>query len=130
MPATGNFVLDKGFDAAAAITKFRAVKMSADETVTPVTAVGDTVVGVEQFGVAAGEITKGKGASVRMQGITEMDFAGACAAGVIVGINASGQAVDGAAAAAGTRIIGVCIKSASGASTRGSVELDLPGYVK
>jgi hypothetical protein len=36
MPATGNFVLDKGYRAAGAITKFRAVKFSANETVTPV----------------------------------------------------------------------------------------------
>jgi hypothetical protein len=38
MPATGNFLLDKGYDAAAALTIYRAVKFSAEETVTPVTA--------------------------------------------------------------------------------------------
>ena len=39
--ATGNYILDKGYNAAAAITKFRAVKYSAAETVTPVTGIAD-----------------------------------------------------------------------------------------
>lgn len=63
-------ILSQGFNAAAAITKYKAVKMSDEETVTPVTAEGDVIVGVAQYGVTAGEITQGKGASVRVMGIS------------------------------------------------------------
>lgn len=60
--AYGNFILDKGYDAEAAITKFRAVKLGATaEGVTPVTAAADDVLGIAQFGVTAGEIAAGIG---------------------------------------------------------------------
>jgi hypothetical protein len=125
MPATGNFVLDKGFDAAAAITKFRAVKMSADETVTPITAITDVAVGVEQFGVSAGEILKGKGASVRTMGITEMEVSANVATGALVSAGSDGRAKT---AATGERYIGQCVKgTAAGAGSRISVLLDLAG---
>src|SRR5687767_9923423 len=107
MAAYGNFVLDKGYDAAAAITKYRAVKFSAEETVTPVTAITDQVAGIEQFGVTAGEILKGKGASVREMGISEMEIAATITVGQMVTINASGLAKP---AATGERIVGVCVK--------------------
>jgi hypothetical protein len=112
MPAYGNFVLDKGFKAAAAITKFRAVKGTGnDGEVTPVTAVTDVVIGVAQYSVSAGEITKQKLASIRMAGITEMECAGTIQQGALVCINASGQAVT---ATTGNRVIGVA--QADGAS--------------
>ena len=60
MPSTGNFVLDKGYAASAALIKYRAVKMTAEETVSPVTTKTDVVIGVPQFDVATLEITKGK----------------------------------------------------------------------
>src|SRR5215471_8610091 len=102
--ASGNFVLDKGYRAATALTKFRAVKFSAAETVTPVTAITDVVAGVAQFGVTAGELAKGKGSLTRVMGQTELEAAGAIPVGSIVTINASGQ---GKVAATGERIIGV-----------------------
>lgn len=112
MPAFGNFVLDKGFKAAAAVTKFRAVKgTGTDGEVTPVTAVSDVVIGVAQYSVSADEITKQKLASVRMAGISEMECAGTIQQGGLVCINASGQAVAGTA---GNRVIGVAL--ADGAS--------------
>lgn len=112
MPAYGNFVLDKGFKAAAALTKFRAVKGTGnDGEVTPVTAVGDVVIGVAQYAVSAAEITKQKLASVRMAGISEMECAGTIQQGGLVCINASGQAVAGTAT---NRIVGVAL--ADGAS--------------
>lgn len=123
--ATGNFVLDKGYRAAGALTKFRAVKFSAAETVTPVTAITDTIAGITQFGVTAPELTRGKGALVRTMGQSEMEAASAVAVGVPVCINASGQAT---AAATGARVIGVCVgHPASVAGDRITVRLTVAG---
>lgn len=112
MPAYGNFVLDKGFKAAAAITKFRAVKGSGNnDEVTPVAAVTDIVIGVAQYSVSAGEITKGKRVAVRMAGISEVECAGTIQQGALVVTNASGQALTGTT---GDRVFGVAL--ADGAS--------------
>lgn len=121
--ATGNFLQDKGYDAAAAITKFRAVKFSGPETVTPVTAVTDVVIGIEQFGVSSAEIAKGKGASVRRMGASEMEANDTLAEGDLVAIDNVGRAV---AAATGSRVIGVCDEGGD-AGDRIRVTLDLPG---
>jgi hypothetical protein len=110
MAPWGNFVLDKGFDAAAAITKFRAVKLVAtngSEAVTPVTASSDVTIGVAQFGVTAGEITKGKGASVRMAGVTEMELSGTVTRGQEVMAHTDGTAR--LAATTGNRVIGLAL---------------------
>lgn len=120
MPSFGNFILDKGFNAGAAITKFRAVKLSATpETVTPVTAVGDNAIGVAQFGVTAAEILRGKGASVRMLGITEMEASEAIAIGDVVVLAADGRAAT--TPVAGDRVIGTCLEPAGAAGDRCTV---------
>jgi hypothetical protein len=108
----GNFVLDKGYDAAAAITKFRFVKYSAAEQVTPVTGIGDDVAGVAQFGVTAGEILKGKGTTVRMIGVSEVEASGAIAVGQRVELVADGR-VKLLVAASGARAVGKCVGHAS-----------------
>jgi hypothetical protein len=126
MPATGNFILDKGYDAAAAITKFRAVKFTAEETVGPVTAITDVVAGVEQFGVSATEITKGKGASIRQSGATEMEAAGLCTVGSLAAIVSDGRVQN---ATTGARVIGQFRQGAASAGNRCSVALDLPGFL-
>lgn len=128
MPASavGNYILDKGFNAAAALTKFRAVKFSADQTVTPVTGIADVIAGVVQHDVTAGEITKGKGASVRVEGDTVMEAAGAIAVGVRVCLAADGRAVTFTAT---NRIIGTCVHGAAGAGEYCTVHLDLNGDV-
>lgn len=126
MPATGNFLLDKGYDAAAALTKFRAVKFSAEETVTPVTAINDIIAGVEQFGVATTEITRGKGASVRIDGITEWEAAGAIVVGNMVTLEADGRC-SAYVAASGKRIVGMCEHGVSAAGQRASVRLNRVG---
>lgn len=126
MPAYGNFVLDKGYDAAAPITKFRAVKFSAEETVTPVTAITDQIVGVEQFGVSAAEILKGKGASVRSAGISEMECSAAITVGAAVSAGTDGRAKT---AATGERVIGQCVKGTANAGERAAVRLTLPGLL-
>lgn len=106
--ATGNFVLDKGYNAAAAISKFKAVKLSAAETVTPVTANTDVVHGWPQFDVSAAEILKGKGASVRVIGVTEAVASAAIAVGVACQLEADGR-VSAAVGASGKRLVGRCI---------------------
>lgn len=125
MAAWGNFVLDKGMNAAAAITKFRAVKLTAEETVGPVAALGDMVIGVAQFGVSTAEILKGKGCSFRCMGVTEMEADGVIAVGAPVGITTDGRA--SATIGVGTRRIGVCVKASGGVGQRCSVLLNLPG---
>src|SRR5213078_4412340 len=107
-----NFVLDKGYDCSAAVVKYMAVKMTGDQTVGPVTAVGDVVIGITQESVTAGEITKGKGAPVATQGISAF-VAGAtpCVAGnkLALGVLANGTLVPLGTGSAGTDVIGVCV---------------------
>jgi Uncharacterized conserved protein (DUF2190) len=124
MPAsrTRNYLQDKGYNAAAALTKFRAVKFSADETVTPVTAITDIIAGVVQHDVSAGEITKGKGASIAVEGDTMWEASAAITIGQRVSIAADGRCK---AAAAGERIQGHCVEPASGAGKYARVHLNL-----
>lgn len=126
MPApTGNFVLDKGFRllAGQTVTKFRCVKLQSAGVVTNVAAVGDNFIGIAQFSVSAAELLKGKGVPVRMQGISELEAAGAVAVGDIVAMAADGRA-KGAAPAAGDRIIGTALTACSNAGERISVSID------
>lgn len=128
MPASGNFVLDKGYKAAAALTKYRAVKMSAAETVTPVTANTDQPIGIAQYSVSSGEITNGKRASVRLIGISEMECSAAMAtAGVEVGMASDGRAK---AAASGERVIGISLSTTANAGERVSVLFLAAGHLK
>lgn len=111
--ATGNFVLDKGYDASAAITKYRAVKMTGvAEQAGPVTANTDEILGFAQFSVSAAEIAKGKGTSVRLIGITEAEAVGAIDEGNWVTLEADGR-VSVLANASGKTIIGKCVGHAS-----------------
>lgn len=126
--ADSNFVLARGFNADAAIVKNRAVKKgTAAESVTPVTAASDVVLGVSAFDCTAAEILKGKGASVQMMGVVEMEASVALAVGALVGISANGRA---AAAGAGVRTIGVVVGNpATNAGDVVSVLLGLPGLL-
>lgn len=125
--ATSNDVMTKGYNAAAAVTKYRAVKFSAAETVTPVTAITDVPAGVVQNTLTANDITvRGTGAQVRVMGASLMEAAAAIAVGALVTINASGQAKTGAA---GERVIGMCVEAASGAGKYARVQLVVPGFL-
>jgi Uncharacterized conserved protein (DUF2190) len=125
--ATGNFVLDKGYRAAAALTKFRAVKFSAAETVTPVTAITDQIAGIVQFGVTAAELAKGKGATVRTMGISEAEASGAIAVGAAVTIAADGRVKT---AAIGERVVGRCVgHAATAAGDRISLFVQTGGHL-
>jgi len=107
--ATGNFVLDKGYDVAAAVTKFRFVKYSAAEQVTPVTAITDNPAGVAQFGVSSSELSgRNKGTDVRLMGISEVEASGAIAVGAMCQLENDGR-VSALVAASGKRIVGQCV---------------------
>lgn len=105
MASGGNFVLDKGYDAGAAIVKYTAVKLSASQTVIPVAAEGDVVLGFAQYGVSAAEIDKGKGASVRVLGRTLAKVGvGGVTLGNLVVIASDGRIV---ATNTGGRVVGI-----------------------
>lgn len=110
--ASGNFILDKGFDAATALSKFRFVKISGAETVTAVTGIADDPIGVNQFAVTVAQIAKGKGASVRLLGISEIETAGAVAVGDRLQLENDGR-VSTVVGASGKRIVGKCVGSAA-----------------
>jgi len=124
---TRNYIQDKGYNAAAALTKFRAVKFSAAETVTPVTADTDVIAGVVQHDVTSGEILKGKGASIAVEGDTLMECTGNIAIGALVVVAADGRATTGTA---GDRIIGHCVEAnADGAGGYARVHLNPAGGI-
>jgi hypothetical protein len=122
--ATRNYLQDKGYVAAAALTKFRAVKFSAAETVTPVTADTDVIAGVVQHDVTAAEILLGKGASIAVEGDTLMETTAAILAGALVTVSANGRATS---AASGDRVIGTCIEPSGGAGEFARVHLNVAG---
>lgn len=124
--ADSNFVLSRGFDAAAALTKRRFVKLSAVDTVTPVTAASDVVVGVSRYDCTAADIVRGKGASVDMMGIAEVETSVGITLGSLVGISANGRA---AAAGAGVRLVGVALNTTSGAGEVQTVLLCVPSVL-
>lgn len=108
-----DFVLDKGFLAQSALSKFRAVKFgTVDESVTAMTAITELPVGVVQHVVAAADVSK-QVADVRILGITKLEAGVAITRGNAVGAGADGRAA--AAGAAGTRMLGVALSSAANA---------------
>jgi len=119
---TRNYMQDKGYDAAAAITKFRAVKFSAEETVTPVTAAADIVAGVAQESVSAGDITHGKGCVIAVEGDTEWECSEALAVGTRVAIGNDGTIN---AAGAGEKIHGWVVEPTTATGQRARVHLNL-----
>lgn len=127
--AAGNFVLDKGYRVAAGqtATKFRAMKFSAAETVTPVTAATDQIIGFAQFSVTAAELLKGKGTDVRLLGITEAEASAAIAVGALCELVADGR-VRTATASSGARVVGKCVgHAAAAAGDRISLLVDATG---
>src|SRR4029077_949400 len=108
----GNFVLDKGMDAGGAINKFRAVKISAEETVVQVSASTDVAIGIEQFGVTTTEITKGVGASVRWIGVSEWEAGAAVPLYSEVMCDTSGRCI--VSTGTGNRVKGLVVANAAG----------------
>jgi predicted RecA/RadA family phage recombinase len=126
--ADSNFVMGRGFLASAALTKHRAVKAHASvaETVSPVTAEGDEILGVVKFDVSAADIERGKTASIDMMGIVELESADTFAVGDTVAIDSAGRGIQ---PNSGARNIGVCVGNPGASGDRISVMLSLPGTV-
>lgn len=119
--SVGNYVLDKGRIPESALTIYRAVKVgTAEESVTAVTADTDLLEGVAMFAVSAGELTKGKRATIRMEGIVPWEAGAAIAKGALVGVDASGRCI---VAAAGKRVHGRALYVAANAGEVIGVEL-------
>lgn len=87
-----NFVLDKGYQAAAAITKFQCVKYGAgDQLATPVTGTNDAVLGVSQEAASAQDATDGRIIDIRLMGITTVVAQVAIARGAKVRAHSTGK---------------------------------------
>lgn len=110
--AWGNFLLDIGMDAAAQVLKFRFCKYSAAETVTPITAITDVPAGVPQYSVLTADLVRGKGASVRVIGVSEVEASAAIAVGALVELVNDGR-VRTITGASGARVVGKCVGNPS-----------------
>jgi hypothetical protein len=119
MPASRNFQMDKGFAATAAITKFRAVKLSnaGPQTVAPFAAGADIPWGIAQESLSTAEQARNFGipvAEIGAGGETEME---AGATGVSIGdaivCDAAGRGVPVGTASAGTIVIGIARQAAA-----------------
>jgi hypothetical protein len=126
--ADSAFVLARGFDAAAAVVKHRAVKLTtAENTVTPITGPTDIAVGIAEFDCTAADILKGKGVNVQHIGIAQMEAGEAITVGQLVTCDTVGRAV---VAASAERLVGLCVGNPAGASgERISILLSLPGTI-
>lgn len=109
MAEGGNSILELGYDAAAALTKYAAVKLTDDMTVTPVTAEGDLWIGISQFSVTTGEIAEGKGATVWLLGTSLIKVGtGGVTRGTVGVMDAAGLVV---ASNTGARPLGIVLVS-------------------
>ena len=130
MPATMNPGAAKGRNASGPITKHRFVKVDTaatdGETVMQCDTAGELAYGASMFSVSASEITKGKGASVIIEGRAILEASEALAVGDKVSTAADGRA---AVAAAGDNVLGVIDEPAAGAGDQCSVHLWAAGAV-
>lgn len=125
--AWGNFVLDSGFDSnGVAITKFRVVKLTAAEQVGQATAITDVAIGVSQFGCTVAEVARGKGVSVRLMGVSEVEASAAIAVGQQCTLETTGR-VSPLVGASGKRIVGICVGHPSTNAGDRIAMLFLPG---
>jgi hypothetical protein len=90
-----NFVLDKGYLAGGAITKYAAVKLSDYQTVLSQGTSGGACIGICQETTTSTDATNGRVVDIRILGITRMinGVAGALALGAKVMADTSGRAI-------------------------------------
>jgi hypothetical protein len=67
-----NYVLDKGFEAAGAISRFHFVKLNTSEQVSQCDAQGEASIGVCQDTITSDDATNGRVAAVRLFGISRV----------------------------------------------------------
>jgi hypothetical protein len=128
MPAYGQAGLEKGYNAESALVKRRAVKHGATaEGVTAIAANTDIAWGVALFGVSSAELLRGKGASIRRDGIAEWEAGEAIAVSVPVTIDSVGRCVH---AVAGNYVYGITEQVSTAAGDMIAVAVDFLAPVK
>lgn len=131
MAATKNFLMAKGKNASAAVTKKRFVKLDSaatdGETVKQCDTAGEAAFGVSEFDVSTAEIAKGKGVTCHTEGRAILEASEAIAVGQAVATTNDGRAK---VATSGNYILGVCDEPASGAGNECSVMLSLASLAK
>jgi hypothetical protein len=121
MPATQNYSLAKGRRANAALTKKRFVKLTtASDAVDPCSVAGELAYGVALFSVSAAEITKGKLASVMVEGRAIVEASAAINRGQLVATTNVGKA---AVATTGQFVLGICDEPSTADTTECAVVL-------
>jgi hypothetical protein len=124
-----NFQLDKGYDVSSPITAWHFVKDdgSGGMSVAQVSSADDVPIGVAQFHTTATEMLRGKGASVRPDGISQIYIS---ADGNIENGDLAGLTADGSVrvAQSGDRVVGQ-FRSNGVALGRAALEVVLPGYI-
>jgi hypothetical protein len=120
-----NFELDKGYDVSGAIDIFHFVKGDGVGGVTQVTSAADHALGVSQFHVTVSELARGKGASVRGTGISQVYVSGTPALGDFAGLQADGTV---RVAQSGDRVVGL-FRSSGVDGGKAAVQVELPGHI-
>ncbi len=128
MAAYSNVLFAKGYNAVAPMTKHRFAVLTANsEEAAQAAASNVVVIGVNLFDVAALDVTHGRGCSIQMAGIAELEAGAAIARGALVMSDSSGRAITGATA--GNYVVGIALEACSGVGTRVPVLLAIPGRV-
>ena len=128
MPAWSNYEKNKGFAATAALTKFRAVKLStsAVQTVSPIAAAADIPIGITQESLSTAEQAKNFGVPVALisaGGISEMEAGAAVNIGDAIVLDSAGRGVPVGTASAGTQVIGRALSAVTGTGLRFTLDM-------
>ncbi len=110
-----NYVLDLPFVVAAAVTKHTAVKLSADQTVTPAVGAGDDCIGIAMETANAQDATDGRIIAVAVLGTADWEVDAAVAVGDKLITSADGQAAQLAATTADQKQVGIALTAATNA---------------
>lgn len=121
--AGADTVLDLPYQASAAVTKNRWVKLSGNQTVAPAAAVTDICLGIATVDVSTPEAASGKTLSVKVLGVAWVEAAAAITQGVKVGPSINGRAQT----AVTTQVVhGIALKAAAAAGDLIPVLLCVP----
>lgn len=125
MSAWRQYLLDKGFNPGAAITKYRACKISSlgsdGLVVAQATAVTDIFFGVSDEEILTAEQTAGKRIRLVLMGVAIVECGAAVTAGQLLTFDTSGRAVPAVTA---SRSLGLALSTGSGAGKYVSVLVD------
>lgn len=116
MAVGGSEVIDLGFVATAAMTKYRFVEqLTGDRQVRQSQTAGGKVIGVAQHDVSSGDAALGAHVNVRLMGISIVEADAAVAVGDFVTSSADGQAVPVAVSVGLKEVAGLALSAAANA---------------